>query len=51
MIEKTTIVTDAETPEAFAEDRLAFWKWFTQSTTRAAIVVAVILVLLAFFLL
>jgi hypothetical protein len=49
MIEKTTIVTDAETPEAFAEDRLEFWQWFTKMVMRAATVVAVILVVLAYF--
>lgn len=49
MIEKTTIVAEAETPEAFVEDRLSFWKWFTKATTTAATVVVVILVLLAFF--
>ena len=49
MIEKTTIVTEAETPEAFLEDRVSFWKWFTKSVTRAAIVVTVLLAALAFF--
>lgn len=48
MIEKTTIVTAAETPEAFMQDRVGFWKFFTRLVMIAASVVTVILIVLAF---
>ena len=44
--------TDAPvTEEAFYADRVAFWSFFTGLTTKAAVTVAIVLVLMAFFLL
>ncbi len=50
MAEQTTIVTGAETPEAFLADRQRFWNGFTRATTGAVIAVAVVLVLMFVFL-
>lgn len=44
MTEKTTIVTDAVTPEAFMADRVGFWKFFTRATSAAVVVVVLILI-------
>jgi aa3 type cytochrome c oxidase subunit IV len=41
----------AETPEAFLADRQTFWNGFTQFTLWSAVFVAVLLILMAIFLL
>ena len=51
MVERTTIVTQSETPEAFTADRMSFWYSFTRFTTMAVMAVAVIVVLLIAFVL
>ena len=51
MAEHTTIVTDAETPEAFLESREQFWKSWTNFVVLATSTVVLILILLAVFLL
>ncbi len=50
MAEQTTIATGAETEDAFVADRQRFWNGFTRFTMGAVIVIAVLLILLYFFL-
>lgn len=38
------------TEDGLIADRMQFWSWFTGTTTRAAIGVAVLLIVLAYFL-
>ncbi len=37
------------TEDGLIADRMRFWSWFTGTTTRAAIGIAVLLILLAYF--
>ncbi len=50
MAEQTTIVTGAETPEAFLADRQRFWDGFTQFTKFSVIAIAILLILMYLFL-
>ena len=50
MTEHTTIVTDAETPEAFLASREQFWKSWTHFVALCASALVVLLILLDIFL-
>jgi hypothetical protein len=50
MADQTTIVTGAETPEAFIADRQAFWVSWTHFVLGSAIGIAILLILMAIFL-
>ena len=50
MAEQTTIVTGAETPEAFVADRQRFWNGFTRFTMGVVAGIVIVLLLLYFFL-
>ncbi len=50
MADETTIVTGAETPEAFVADRQQFWVSFTHFVMGSAIGIAILLILMAIFL-
>jgi hypothetical protein len=51
MVEQTTIVTDAVTPEAFLVDRQKFWKRWTRFVVGSASFIVLILIGMAVFLL
>ncbi|HKM61769.1 MAG TPA: hypothetical protein VJY39_04690 [Acidisphaera sp.] len=50
MAEQTTIVTDAETPEAFLASREQFWKRWTHFVVLVASLLALLLICLDIFL-
>jgi ABC-type Fe3+ transport system permease subunit len=50
MAEQTTVITEAETPEAFLADRERFWSGFTHSIVLAVVAVAIVLLLMLVFL-
>lgn len=50
MAEQTTIVTGAETPEAFVDDRQKFWVSFTRFTMGAVAGIVILLLLMWWFL-
>jgi hypothetical protein len=49
MAEQTTIVTEAETPEAFLADREAFWNTWKRFVVMATCAVVLIVIGLAIF--
>jgi hypothetical protein len=49
MAEQTTIVTEAETPEAFLADRVAFWDSWKRFVVMATSAVVLIIIGLALF--
>jgi hypothetical protein len=51
MADPTPTTSPAVTEEAFLEDRMAFWGWFTKFTVGAVAAVVIILVGMAIFLL
>ncbi|MBN9560123.1 MAG: hypothetical protein J0H14_05265 [Alphaproteobacteria bacterium] len=50
MADQTTVVTGAETPEAFLADRQAFWHSWTHFVIGTTIGVVILLILMAIFL-
>ena len=50
MAEETTVVTGAETPEAFLADREQFWVRFTHFIVLSIVVVAIVLLGMLIFL-
>jgi hypothetical protein len=50
MADQTTVITGAETPEAFVADRQAFWVSWTHFVTGTTIGVVILLILMAVFL-
>jgi hypothetical protein len=50
MADQTTVVTGAETPEAFLADRQAFWHSWTHFVMASTIGVVIVLILMAIFL-